>query len=405
MARVLTRAAPDAPVRARPRRSAPRPAVRTALLGYLAVRAVGALLLVHQGGAAGAAHRLSGMWDARWYRQIALHGYAGTAPVHGPHGLYEPYAFFPAYPLLVRAAALLLPLGAAALAVAWAASLAAAWGIFAVAARLSGDRAGVVAAVLWGVLPSAVVEGAAYSEALFTAFAAWAVHAALRRRWVAAGLLCAAAGLTRPTGLALALAVAAAALLELAPRRAGPGGPGAGPPGAAPVRRVDPRALAGALLAPLGCAGFIAWVGWRKGRWDGYFRVQDAWQTRFDFGRSTLVSLRRLLAAPEPVWLADVVAAGTLLAAVVLLVLSALRRQPPVLLLYSAAVLALALGDAAYFASRARFLLPAFGLLLPLAAALARTRGRAVPAVLLGAAALVSAAYGGYAVFVYPDAP
>lgn len=395
MARVLTGDA-DAPGRApaaRRRPRYPRPAVRAALLGHLAVRAAGVLLLAGWAGPVGAAHRLDGMWDAHWYRQIALHGYAGAPPVPGPYGPYEAYAFFPGYPLLVRAAALLLPVGAAALAVAWAASLAAAGGIFAVAARLYGDRAGVCAAVLWGVLPYAVVESAAYSEPLFTAFAAWSVHAALRRRWVAAGLLCAAAGLTRPTGAALALAVAVAALLEWA--RPGPGAAG----------RRDPRALAGAVLAPLGCAGFVAWVGWRKGRWDGYFRVQDAWQSRFDLGRSTLLAFRRLLTAAEPVWLADVVAAGTLLAAVLLLALSALRRQPPVLLLYSAAMLALALGDAAYFTSRARFLLPAFGLLLPLATALARTRGRAVPAVLLGAAALLSAAYGGHVVLVYPDAP
>nr|WP_237419254.1 glycosyltransferase family 39 protein [Kitasatospora sp. SID7827] len=326
------------------------------------------------------------MWDAYWYRQIALHGYAGTAPVPGPYGAYEPYAFFPGYPLPVRLLALLLPVGAAALAVAWAASLAAAWGIFAVAARLYGDRVGVLAAVLWGVLPYAVVESAAYSEALFTAFAAWAVHAALRRRWVWAGVLTGCAGLTRPTGPALALAVCAAALLDL-------------------LRHRNPRALAGALLAPLGSVGFIAWVGRRKGRWDGYFRVQDAWQSHFDFGRSTLESFRRLLTVAQPVWLVDAVAAATLLAAVVLLVLSAVQRQPPVLLLYSAAMLALALGDAAYFNSRSRFLLPAFGLLLPVAAGLARARGAAVPAVLLGAAALVSAAYGGYVAFVYPDAP
>ncbi|MFC8719147.1 glycosyltransferase 87 family protein [Kitasatospora sp. NPDC057198] len=362
--------------------------VRTALLGYLGARAVGVLLLAwwgsHRG--VGGLYRLSSLWDAYWYQQIAAHGYAGTRPVPGPYGPYEPYAFFPAYPLLVRAAGLVLPLNYAALAVAWAASLAAAWGIHAVAARLYGDRAGVVAAVLWGVLPYAVVESAAYSEALFTAFAAWTVHAALRRRWVWAGLLCTCAGLTRPTGLTLALAVGAAALLEL-------------------VRRRDPRALLGAVLAPLGCVGFIAWVGHRKGRWDGYFRVQDAWQSHFDFGRSTFASLRRMLVTADTVWLVDVVTACTLLAAVVLLVLSAIQRQPPVLLLYSAGMLLLALGDAAYFNSRARFLLPAFGLLYPLATALARTRTRSATVLLLVAAALVSAAYGGYVAFVYPDAP
>jgi hypothetical protein len=90
---------------------------------------------------------------------------------------------------------------------------------------------------------------------------------------------------------------------------------------------------------------------------------------------------------------------------VVLLVVSVLHRQPLVLVLFSAAMLVLALGDAAYFNSRARFLLPAFALLLPVANGLARLRSRASLVLLLGSAALISAAYGGFVVFVYPDAP
>ncbi|WP_354640978.1 hypothetical protein [Kitasatospora camelliae] len=374
-------------------------AAAPALLGYLAVRALGVLTLVVAGAdrvgpgpgvhGTGGLHRLATLWDAYWYQQIALHGYAGTSPVAGPHGLYEPYAFFPAYPLLIRLVP--LPVQWSALAVAWAAALAAAWGVYAVAARLYGQRAGVIAAALWGVLPYAVVENAAYSEPLFTALAAWSVHAAVRGRWIRAGLLCLLAGLSRPTGIALAAAVGAAALWELLHGRGGR------------------RAVAGALLAPLGFVGFVAWVGVRKERWDGYFRVQDAWQSRFDYGRATFRAFRlllpRMLTAPELVPLADVVVAGVLVAGVVLFLLSVRQRQPPVLLLYSAALLVLALGDAAYFNSRARFLLPAFGLLLPIAAPLARTRHRTAVTVLLAAAAVLSAAYGFYAAFVYPDAP
>ncbi|GAA2744699.1 glycosyltransferase family 39 protein [Kitasatospora cinereorecta] len=366
-----------------------------ALLGYAAVRAVGVLTLVlwspgprpgPGGGTGGGLSRLATFWDAFWYRSLAVHGYAGTPPVPGPHGLYQPYAFFPAYPLLVRAVPG-LPVGAAVLLVTWAASLAAAWGIFAIAARLYGRRAGVIAAVLWGVLPYAVVESAAYSEALFTALAAWSVYAAIRRWWVWSGALSLLAGLTRPTGVALAGAVCCAALWEFARCRGGR------------------RALLGCALAPLGFLGYVAWVGLRLHRWDGYFRVQDAWESHVDFGRSTFYAFKRLLMAGGPVWLTDAVVALVLVAAVVLFALSLLQRQPPVLLLYSAAMLALALGDAAYFNSRARFLLPAFGLLLPLAAGLARIRSRAALYLLLGSAAVVSAAYGGYVVFVYPDAP
>ncbi|MER5637099.1 hypothetical protein ABT095_09090 [Kitasatospora sp. NPDC002227] len=370
------------------RRPAPARALTAALLGYTAARLLGVLTVVlwpHR--SEPGLRRLGTLWDAYWYQGIAAHGYAGTAPVPGPHGPYEAYAFFPGYPLLIRLLSLLMPPEYAAPAVAWAASLAAAWGIFLLAERLYGPRAGVCAAVLWGVLPTAVVESAAYSEPLFTAFAAWAGYAAVRHHWLRAGTLSLLAGLCRPTGLALAAAVAAAALWELLRHRAGW------------------RALAGAALAPLGSLGFIAWVGWRKGRPDGYFRVQDAWQSHFDYGRKTFYALRDLLTKADLVFLTDVVVAATLAAAVLLFALSVVQRQPPVLLLYSAAMLTLALGDAAYFNSRARFLLPAYALLLPPAAGLARVRSRVSLALLLGSAAVLSALYGGYLVFVYPDAP
>ncbi len=362
-----------------------------ALLAFTAVRVLGVLLLVVWGSRRGTPGltRLGTLWDAFWYQGIAVHGYAGTAPVPGPHGLYEPYAFFPAYPALIGAVHTVLPVPVhtAALLVAWTASLAAAWGIFAVGAHLYGHRVGVVAAVLWGVTPYAVVESAAYSEQLFTAFAAWTCYAALTRRWVWAGVLCLAAGLTRPTGIALAGAVCTAALWELVRRRGGW------------------HTALGMVIAPLGFLGFLAWVGVVKGRWDGYFRVQDAWQSHFDFGRSTYQSLRDLLTQADQVWLTQVVVAAVLAGSVVLLVVSVLQRQPLVLVLFSAAMLVLALGDAAYFNSRARFLLPAFGLLLPVANGLVRVRSRSSLVLLLASAALLSAAYGGYVVFVYPDAP
>ncbi|GJF29578.1 membrane protein [Kitasatospora sp. NE20-6] len=381
------------------RRAAP------ALLGYLLVRALGvaAVVLWHgQHGTTGL-HRLATMWDAYWYQDIAVHGYAGSVPVAGPFGAYEAYAFFPVYPALVRATWWLLPLPVhyAALLVAWAGALLAAWGIFAVADRLHGRRAATVAVLLWGAGPYAVVQSMAYSELLFTAFAAWAMYAAVTRRWIWAGTLSSLAGLTRPTGVAVAGAVSLAALWALITHLRH-------------ARRDTARAgtadgwwrpLAGGALAPLGFVAFIAWVGTRKGRWDGYFRVQDAWQSHFDLGRSTLHVLRRMVTVPGPIWLTDVVVAGTLVVSVVLFVVCVVQRQALPVVLFSAMMLILAIGDAAYFNSRARFLMPAFGLLLPVAVGLARVRTRgAVPAV-IAAAAVCSAVYGGYVVFVYPNSP
>ncbi|MDH6124218.1 hypothetical protein [Kitasatospora sp. GP82] len=375
-----------------------------ALLGYAAVRAVGLAFLALWDAKHGthSLHRLSTMWDAYWYQDIAVHGYAGSRPVPGPHGPYQAYAFFPVYPMLVRLVwwVLPLPVNYAALLVAWAGAVLAAWGIFAVAAGLYGRRTGVIAAALWGVTPYAVVENMAYSELLFTAFAAWSMYAAVTHRWLWAGTLSTLAGLTRPTGVAVAAAVGIGALGTLAAHRWHRRGARAAQPGEA-----WGRPLLGMTVAPLGFAAFIAWVGVQKGSWDGYFRVQEAWESHFDYGRSTFEVLRSMLVDASPVWLTDVVVAGTLAASVLLFVISVLQRQPLTLLVFSGVVLLLALGDAAYFNSRARFLLPAFALLLPVAAGLARLRTRGAAAAVLGFAALCSAGYGGYVAFVYTNSP
>ncbi|WP_344446522.1 hypothetical protein [Kitasatospora nipponensis] len=347
-------------------------------------------------------HRLGVLWDARLYQLIAERGYSGVAPIPGPHGLYEMYAFFPAYPALTNLVWRLTPLSinASALLVAWAASLVAAWGVFAVVARLYRHRAGVIAAVLWGITPVAVVESMAYSEPLFAAFAFWAVYAVLARRWIWAGGLTVLAGLTRPTGSAVAMTVAVSAAWEVVHRfrgRSERSSPGAGPAWWRPVL--------GGLLAPLGFVGYIAWVGVQKGRWDAYFKIQEAWDSRFDFGRNTYQSFSALLSSSGTVWLADVVVAIVLIGSVLLLGVSVIQRQPLPLVLFSLGILVLALGDAAYFNCRARFLLPAFGLLLPIAMSLTRLRSRASLVLVLSGAALTSAVYGGYLAFVYPNAP
>ncbi|GHH77656.1 hypothetical protein GCM10018793_26290 [Streptomyces sulfonofaciens] len=199
-----------------------------ALCCYAAVRLVGLVVLAKW------AHQrhldvwpmLSSEWDSAWYLRIAEHGYAHVA--HGPADLVHGHpdglgrqardlAFFPLYPMLVRALATVLPGPAAAAGVVLAvlASLVAAWGVFAVGDRLYGRRAGVLLTVLWAALPTGLVQWMGYTESLFTALAAWSLHAVLTGRWLWAGALAALCGLTRPTGVALATAVTAAGLVTL----------------------------------------------------------------------------------------------------------------------------------------------------------------------------------------------
>ncbi|OKK14616.1 hypothetical protein AMK16_30610 [Streptomyces sp. CB00455] len=353
------------------RRAAP------ALAAFAAVRLLGLAVLAAWGAAAGSSPHtlLSARWDSLWYARIAAEGYGYEIAL--PNGdIHSNLAFFPLLPWLERlvAAATGLAYGSAGLVVSAMAGLAAAWGIFAVADLLHGRRAGVLAVAVWAALPVGIVQSMAYSESLFTASAAWALYGALRGRWLTAGLLAAAAGLTRPVGAAVVAAVWVAAV------QAWRGG------------ERSWRPVVGALLAPVGAGAYVLWVGARTGGGLlGYLDVQGGWGNGFDGGLAFARFIGGRLASP-------VFAAGLGLIAGVALVLwlygqCVRQRQPAPLLVYGGIVVALALCASGYFGSKPRLLLPAFPLVLPVAVALARWRWRRA-ALVLGAAALASALYG-----------
>ncbi len=372
-----------------------------ALLGFAAVRALGVLVLALWSTAAGkSAHQLlTARWDSLWYTRVAAHGYGWQ--VRLPDGtVHTNLAFFPLLPWLERLGAALSPLSYAdcGLAVSWLASLAAAWGIFAVADHCHGRRAGTLTVLLWAVLPVGIVQSMAYSEALFTALAAWALYAALTGRWWAAGALACLAGATRPVGVAVAAAVWAAAALtaRLEVRRAAPWLKVAVDDGAtARERRLSWRTCLAILPAPLGAAGYVLWVGHRTGRGlGGYLDVQGQWGNGFDGGWA----FARFVAARFTAFPGVFAGLGLLVGVGLVLwlyVRCVRQRQPLALLVYGGVVTALALGAESYFGSKPRLLLPAFPLLLPLAVSLARLRP-ARSALVLGCVAVGSAVYGAF---------
>ncbi|MFJ5936098.1 hypothetical protein [Streptomyces sp. NPDC093071] len=361
-----------------PRPTCPAHPTRPLLLalgGYAATRVIGLVVLAVAAAATGedGLHRLKGRWDSVWYVRIAEHGYGYEVTL--PNGdVHSDLAFFPLLPALERGLSAVLPLDAAGagLLVSWTAGLAAAWGVFRCGAHAFGPRTGVLLAVLWGVYPTAFVQSMAYTETLFTALAAWSLYAVLRDRWILAGLLCVAAGLTRPTAAALIAALGITALAALVRDR-----------------RLPARTVAGVLIAPLGWLGYVVYVGIREDSPTAYFEVQAAWGNSIDGG----LALARFVAGlPWPAAL-GLTAALALLAWLV--VLCVRQRQPLPLLVYTIGVVLVSLVGAAYFGSRPRLMMPAFGLLLPPAAALARLRTRAAVPVLAGLA-LASAAYGAF---------
>jgi hypothetical protein len=328
-------------------------------------------------------------WDGEWFLGIAEHGY-NDVPLRltdaaGKRSAETPLAFFPGYPALIRWIDGLpgVDVVGAAFAVSLISGLFCAYGLF-VLGRIVRDgstRTGLILVTLFAASPMAVVLSMAYSEATFCAFAVWALVGVVKKRWILAGVCCAAAGLVRPTAAALIAAVGLAALVAvIADRR-------------------DWRAWVGGLVAPLGLLGYLGWVAIRTGDIAGWFGVQQrGWNSRFDGGAATLEFAFEHLANPRSeletgtVWL--------LVFAVVLVFYAFQRRLEWPLIVYGLGVLVMDIGSNGLMNSKARLLVPAFTLLIPLALVLARRRPSTVLTV-LGLATLFSAWFGANALAVW----
>lgn len=331
-------------------------------------------------------------WDGQWYLGIAEGGY-DTVPLNlgdafGQRSAETPLAFFPGYPKLINYLA--APFGSSAgaqmffaFAITVVAGVFCAYGLCRMGRLLSDGsyRVGFVLVALFSVAPMSVVLSMTYSEALFCALAVWSLVGLLERNWMLAGLACAAAGLVRPTSMALVLAVCVAALVAVIKRRDGWGPWFCG------------------LVAPLGLLTYLGWVARRTGDPLGYFKLQQrGWESHFDGGLATwrfvIDSLTHQLSVLEGVTILVIIAAFALL------VIGIRMRVPWPLLLYATGVLLMDVGSNGMMASKARLLLPAFVLLVPIAIALARRRP-STTALTLSGLVVVSSWFGAYAVTVW----
>jgi hypothetical protein len=362
--------------------------VGIALALFAATRVVQLLFLLWTGAAdkGGLRERLL-IWDGDWFVRVADEGYPHSL-TYAADGAVEGsgLAFFPLYPAAIRLVAAATPAGVdtAALVVAWLAAAAAAVALHLLGTTLYGRRAGWALVVLCCAQPLAVVLSMAYSEALFLALVAGMFVAAHRRVWWAAGLLGLGAALTRPTGVAAAVALAVA--VALAWRAAG--------------RAERVRAGAAAALALAGAPAYLGWVGLRVDRLDAWFAIQRAgWGTSFDAGRSTLRFVGLTLGGGDgfvPISVALLLITATVLIAVAL----AGRPWLP-LAVYGVLAFALVVGQAGFYHSKPRLLLPVLLTLVPAVLAAAKARPR-VAAAALAAYAAVGLWYGAYMVNVWP---
>ncbi|MFZ7088308.1 hypothetical protein [Curtobacterium sp. RRHDQ10] len=150
------------------------------------------------------------IWDGAWYRYIAAVGYPSTLPI-GTDGAVaqNAWAFMPAYPFLVRG--LMVATGASFEFVAVSVSLLFGWGAALLFRRLLGrflaDGTATFGTVLFCVAPVSAMFQVGYAESMGVFLLTLALWLWVRRRFWAMLPVVVLLGLTRPTGLALALAL------------------------------------------------------------------------------------------------------------------------------------------------------------------------------------------------------
>jgi hypothetical protein len=321
---------------------------RTALLVYAAFR-VGTLVVVavsnlftHKS----MLHDLE-VWDGKWFLLAVEHGYPAHLPmVHG-HVAANPIAFFPLFPLLVRAIDLTgLPAGWSALLLSAVTGATAVYGVGLLARRMAGDRAGQRAALLFAVFPGSFVFSLPYSEGLVITFVSLGLIALLDRRWWLAGLLGAIATAGSPVALAFVVSCLWSA-------------------GRAVVKERNYAALVAPLLAPIGFVAFMAYLArhtgtlnsWRlteRGGWKSYPSLKYPFEIVWAFVHNPI----------SPTQTGQVLFFGTV-AAVIGVVLMVKERQPVTVLLYGiCAVVSAAISQPVGL--RPRFLLLAFPMIIAL---------------------------------------
>ncbi|EPH41599.1 hypothetical protein STRAU_5373 [Streptomyces aurantiacus JA 4570] len=159
-------------------------------------------------------------WDWMHFQHIAEHGYVRAAEARP--GFTNEEAFFPGFPMALRAVHTVLPhWGLAGLLISLVSGAVAMVALGRIAGLHGSEVLARRAVVLVLLSPCAVFLAAGYTESLFLAFALPAWLAAVRGRWPLAALLATAATATRVSGLFLAAALAVQFLVSRGRREAG----------------------------------------------------------------------------------------------------------------------------------------------------------------------------------------
>ena len=138
-------------------------------------------------------------WDANWFTWIARVGYAPLSPVHTNGRVYDAIVWPPLFPGLIAAISKPTGLdqGVVALTISSIVLFAAVAGLFRVVQVDHGEGVALATEALVLVYPSSMFLGAGYTEGLLLGLGAWSFWAAMTGRWPLAGILAAAAVMTK----------------------------------------------------------------------------------------------------------------------------------------------------------------------------------------------------------------
>lgn len=151
------------------------------------------------------------LWDGTWYYVIAVAGYPSELPVTADgHVAENAWAFMPVYPMFVRG--LMFVTGFSwhemAVVVSFGFSLATALVFYRLMRQVLPEGNSLFAVVLLCVAPLTPITQVAYAESMHAFLLTLSLHLLLKRRYWTLFPVVAVMALTRPTGLAFALALA-----------------------------------------------------------------------------------------------------------------------------------------------------------------------------------------------------
>jgi hypothetical protein len=213
-------------------------------------------------------------WDGAWYGLIVRDGYPRDIAQHGSGSTW---AFFPAWPLLLRGTHFLVGGSWQRNGIAWALVLGFVTVVLlhiAVADVLGSDTA-FDTVVLFSVAPAAAVLSMTYSEVLFIPACLACIVLLRRERWLSAGLVALVGGATRMSGVALVVVCLVEAVVA--------------------CRRIRSwRPLIAPALAPLGLVAWFVYQRVHAGTWTASFTVERYWGNGNSWGLEVLRAFHSL---------------------------------------------------------------------------------------------------------------